>query len=167
MRLADRLLLAAAAPALLALGGLLVDAPLLLFNTSSSEPVGLYRRVAAAPAPGALIAFRPVGAAKAYLLGAQPGRARGSILKGVAAGEGALACAGSTLSVDGRALGPIATRDGAGRPLPRWRGCRRLARGEFIVFSDRIPNSFDSRYYGPIQATQILGVYAPLWTTGA
>jgi type IV secretory pathway protease TraF len=34
---------------------------------------------------------------------------------------------------------------------------------EYVVFSNRIPNSFDSRYYGPVHRRDILGVYAPIW----
>lgn len=167
MRVSGLLVLAALIPAPLAAGAALLDAPLVLLNTSPSEPPGLYRRVTAAPAPGQLIAFRPPQAAMSYLRAALPGRARGSLLKTVAAGEGAWVCAGAQLVVDGKALGPIAVRDRAGRPLPRWRGCRRLAAGEYVVFSDRIPNSFDSRYYGPVGQADILGVYAPIWTRGA
>ena len=51
---------------------------------------------------------------------------------------------------------------GRARTLPVWRGCRALRRGEFFVFSNRIPNSFDSRYYGPVTQAQILGVFQPL-----
>lgn len=162
-----RILLAALLPAPLALGAMLTPGPVILLNTSASEPLGLYRRVAAPPRVGALIAFRPPDAALGYLRTALPGRARGSILKGVVAGPGMLACADARLSVNGWSLGPIGTRDRAGRPLPRWRGCHRLAAGEFIVFSNRIPNSFDSRYYGPVRDAEILGVYAPWWTWDA
>ena len=160
------ILLAALLPAPLALGAALLPAPLILLNTSPSEPLGLYRRVAAAPAVDRLIAFRPPEAALGYLRIALPGRARGTILKGVVAGEGTTVCADASLTVAGRVLGPIAARDRAGRSLPRWRGCRRLGPGEFMVFSDRIPNSFDSRYYGPVRDAEILGVYTPLWTPG-
>ncbi|KQV64028.1 S26 family signal peptidase [Caulobacter sp. Root343] len=167
MRVSGALVLAALIPAALALGAALLDAPLVLLNTTPSEPVGLYRRVAAEPRPGALIAFRPPPAAQPYLRVAQPGRARGSILKSVAAGQGARVCADAFLSVDGHRLGPIAVRDRGGRALPRWRGCKRLEAGEYLVFSGRIPNSFDSRYYGAVRRSEILGVYAPLWTWGA
>ena len=85
----------------------------------------------------------------------------------MAAGQGTRVCAGAELVVAGRALGPIADHDRAGRPLPRWRGCRRLSAGEYAVFSGRIPDSFDSRYYGPVSRAEILGVYAPIWTWGA
>ncbi|PLR09262.1 conjugal transfer protein [Caulobacter flavus] len=163
MRISGLLVLAALIPAPLAVGAVFLDAPLVVLNTSPSEPIGLYRRVAAQPQTGDLIAFRPPQTAMAYLRRSQPGRARGSILKGVAAGAGAQVCASERLVVEGRVLGPIAARDRAGRLLPRWRGCRRLVAGEYVVFSNRIPNSFDSRYYGPVHRRDILGVYAPIW----
>ena len=47
---------------------------------------------------------------------------------------------------------------------PRWRACRRLDAGEFFVFSNRIPNSFDSRYYGPVRREAIVGVFRPIMT---
>lgn len=167
MRAHGLLVLAALIPAPLALGSLWLTAPVMLLNTSPSEPIGLYRRIWAAPAPGRLIAFQPPPQGRAYRRKIQARPARGSILKTIVAGEGAKVCAGARLSVDGRVLGPIAARDRAGRVLPHWRGCRRLAAGEYLVFSDRIPNSFDSRYYGPVRRGEILGVYAPLWTPGA
>jgi len=42
-----------------------------------------------------------------------------------------------------------------GSLLPIWPDRRVLNADEFFVFSGRIPNSFDSRCYGPIQRTQI------------
>jgi type IV secretory pathway protease TraF len=48
--------------------------------------------------------------------------------------------------------------DGHGRRLPLWRADRILHTGEFFVFSNRIPNSFDSRCYGPIRRQQIAAV---------
>lgn len=167
MRVPGPLFLAAIlVPAPFMLGAALIDAPILLLNTSPSEPVGIYRRVSAEPTVGALIAFRPPASARSYLRIKDSTRPPASFLKTVAAAEGALACGGADLRLDGRSLGPIAVLDQAGRALPRWNGCRRLASGEYFVFSDRIPNSFDSRYYGSVRRDEILGVYAPLWTTG-
>jgi type IV secretory pathway protease TraF len=33
---------------------------------------------------------------------------------------------------------------------------------ELFVFSDRVPNSLDSRYFGPVSTRQVLGVYTRL-----
>jgi type IV secretory pathway protease TraF len=54
--------------------------------------------------------------------------------------------------------------DGDGHRLPIWRGSRVLGADEFFVFSDRIPNSFDSRCYGPIERGQVESVRQPLLT---
>ena len=74
------------------------------------------------------------------------------------AGEGAIALLLAIL-LNGRSIAPMPpAKDTAGRPLPIWRACRMLGRDEFFVFSNRIPNSFDSRCYGPIQRAQIFCV---------
>jgi type IV secretory pathway protease TraF len=72
--------------------------------------------------------------------------------------------AGGWLEINGRRLVLVLTQDGDGRPLPRWEGDRTLAPGEFFVVSDRIPTSFDSRYFGPLTRDQIASVRRPLVT---
>lgn len=138
--------------------------PLFLINTSPSEPLGLYVRVPATPAAGRLAAFRPPAAGRAYAKAHLPEVGRGGILKTLVAGAGDQACAdGRVLRVNGRILGSIHDHDRAGRMLPHWSGCRTLLAGEFLAFSDRIPNSYDSRYYGPVGEADLIGVFAPLW----
>ena len=85
-----------------------------------------------------------------------------TILKEIAAGQGDVVCTqAGALTINGRWRAPVLERDPRGRQLPQWRGCRALAKDEFFVFSDRIPNSFDSRYYGPVKRAQIVGVFQP------
>lgn len=55
-------------------------------------------------------------------------------------------------------------RDGAGRPLPAWQGCRALLPGELFLLNTAHRASFDSRYFGPIPSASVLGVARPLWT---
>jgi len=72
---------------------------------------------------------------------------------------------GSFLVIDGRAIAPMPPNtDSAGRPLPVWRQSRVLGADEFFVFSGRIPNSFDSRCYGPIRREHIESVRRALIT---
>jgi type IV secretory pathway protease TraF len=53
--------------------------------------------------------------------------------------------------------------DSLGRPLPQALPfCDYLKPGAFFVFSN-YTKSFDSRYFGPIQKSQIIGVAKPLW----
>jgi conjugative transfer signal peptidase TraF len=55
--------------------------------------------------------------------------------------------------------------DSAGRPLPWLVGLRlRIPEGQCWVYSDSIPNSWDSRYYGPLPATAIVARMRPLVT---
>ncbi|MBI1684275.1 S26 family signal peptidase [Caulobacter hibisci] len=160
-----RLVLALAAPALaaVALGPPIRPAPPLLLNTSASEPVGLYLHQDQVPRVGRVIAFRPPPAAWPYVAAAMPARARGGILKTIGAGEGDRVCTrGGRLAVNGRDVAPIASRDSRGRSLPHWEGCRALGAGEYFVVSTRIPNSFDSRYYGPVRRQDVIGVYRAL-----
>ena len=87
------------------------------------------------------------------------------ILKRLAAMPGDTVCNHTgEFRVNGHFLGVAQTKDRAGVALPQWRGCRALRAGEYFVFSNRIPNSYDSRYYGPVPASNIVGVYEPLWT---
>jgi len=142
--------------------------PQLLYNGSASEPEGWYVRSPAPPALGRLIAFRVPPAGRAYARAHLPSVARGSILKTIAAVQGDKVCAvHNVLSVNGRVLGQISVRDRQGRGLPQWRGCRPMGRGEYFVFSDRIANSFDSRYYGPVRQDDLIGVYRPLRGLGS
>jgi conjugative transfer signal peptidase TraF len=136
--------------------------PAILYNPSPSEPTGLYRLSGNAPAPGRIIAFKVPAAGRAY---AQAHIARTAILKQVEAGEGAVICeAAGIVSINGKARGTVAATDRHGAPLPHWFGCQRLHKGQYFVISNRIPNSFDSRYYGPVSDAELVGVYQPLWT---
>jgi conjugative transfer signal peptidase TraF len=137
--------------------------PALLWNPSESEPKGLYVRVAAAPQVGRIIAFRAPAAAFPYADGRMGYLHQVPILKQVAAGPGDVVCTrGKVLSINGRPRAPVLGQDPRGRALPHWDGCRPLGPDEFFVYSDRIPNSFDSRYYGPVARAQILGVFTRL-----
>lgn len=145
-----------------------LPSPLVLYNPSPSIPKGYYLRDNRTPAKGEIIAFHvPVGGqeyARAWL----DYLIRGSVIKPIVATAGDMVCTTGKsvkagLWINGARLGPIVERDKFGRLLPHWNGCRKLSEGEFFVFSDRIPNSYDSRYYGPVRATDIIGTFRPLW----
>nr|WP_254425784.1 S26 family signal peptidase [Polaromonas sp. A23] len=71
---------------------------------------------------------------------------------------------GQTVHIDGAVVATARTHDGARRPLQAWPQCRPLAAGELFLLSDTNPASFDSRYFGPIAASAVLGIARPLWT---
>lgn len=137
--------------------------PALLWNRSPSEPLGLYVRSPGHPVRGAIIAFRAPAPAFPYADAQMSYLRQVPLLKAIAAGEGDQVCTdGGVLTINGIRRAPVLTHDNRGAGLPLWIGCRAMARGEFFVFSDRIPNSFDSRYFGPVTTREILGVFRPV-----
>jgi conjugative transfer signal peptidase TraF len=139
--------------------------PSLLWNRSESEPLGLYVRSAAAPGRGQIIAFPAPPSVLSYASGRMAYLRRISILKEVAAMPGDTVCTlDGKLTINGAWRAPILSQDEEGRPLPQWKACRRLETGEIFVFSNRIPNSFDSRYYGPVRREAVVGVFRPFLT---
>lgn len=135
---------------------------LALINESPSLPRGFYLRTGAAIAPGSIVAVPQPWAARPYL--ARLGMPGGVLLlKRVAAVGGDRVCA-----VDGviRTPGRQATaleRDRRGSVLPVWRACRVLAAEEVFLLGDT-PGSFDSRYFGPVRRSDVVGVYREVLT---
>lgn len=135
-----------------------------LLNTTPSEPLGLYGRAAGVPGPGRLVAFPAPLPAFPYADRRLAYLHRTPLLKGIVAGPGDQVCTlGGQLVVNGRRLAAIADNDSEGRTLPHWTACRAMRDGELFAYSDRAPNSFDSRYFGPVPAASVIGVYRPLF----
>lgn len=139
----------------------------IIINTSPSVRPGLYMRSSSTPSVGSIVDFSIPMSARAYVR-ARTGCAGEEwyILKPIAAGPGDYVdTSGDWLMINGHRMAPMPpASDSDGRPLPIWRGARLLSPGEYFVFSDRIPNSFDSRCYGPIAREGISAVRTPLIT---
>lgn len=140
--------------------------PLVIRNPSPSLPIGYYARSSEAPATGGIIAFHVPELGRAYAAAHVAPLIRSGIIKRIAAGQGDRVCTTGPegLTINGKRIAPIVRADRFGRPLPHWQECRPLTAGEYFVFSDRIPNSYDSRYYGPVRSGDIIGTYRPIWT---
>ena len=139
----------------------------IVINTSPSVAPGLYVRSSEEPAVGKLVDFCIPPAARAYVLGRTGNSGENwYILKPIFAGPGdRINTTGDWLVINDQRIAPMPPNfDSAGRPLPVWRENRKLGRDEFFVFSARIPNSFDSRCYGPITRPAISSVRTPLFT---
>lgn len=138
----------------------------LLYNPSDSAPRGWYaQRLAGHLRPGGLVFARlPHAAAqfadrRDYLPQHLP------ILKRIGALGGQHVCLhGGLVRIDGRAVALALNHDGANRPLTPWRGCRVLGPDEIFLLSADHAASFDSRYFGPVGRTAVLGEAVPLWT---
>ena len=139
----------------------LVGQRVIVINTSPSVAPGLYVRCAGPPAVGRIVDFRIPFLARPYVRG-RTGCDGDDwyILKPIAAGPGdRVDTTGSSLIINDHQIAPMPpSHDSAGRRLPLWREDLVLGPDEFFVFSARIPNSFDSRCYGPIHRTEISAV---------
>ena len=71
---------------------------------------------------------------------------------------------GQSVSIDGVSVAVAKSADGHGRPMSVWHACRRLSDGELFLLSATNPASFDSRYFGPIVASDVIGTAHPIWT---
>lgn len=162
-----RVLLAGGLAALaLASASLAPPAPRLIWNATASTPVGLYVLTSStSPRVGDLVAVRPP-APIADVLARGGFLPRGVLLlKPIAALPGQTVCrTGDAVRIDGHAVGVALDRDHLGRPLPRWRGCRRLRANELFLMNPAVPQSLDGRYFGSLPATAVVGRALPIWT---
>ncbi|WP_367348477.1 S26 family signal peptidase [Sphingobium yanoikuyae] len=139
--------------------------PRLLWNTSASAPIGLYRVMPDAPIargdmviawppyPGRLLAAR-----RGYLPFNVP------LIKQVVGMPGDIVCArGARLHVNDRVVVAREARDGAGRPLPQWQGCEGLGPDRYLLLMRNAPASFDGRYFGSSERADIIGRASLLW----
>lgn len=140
--------------------------PKLIWNASASVPLGLYSieparhleitDLVAVQTPEPLASFM---AERRYLPRGVP------LMKRVAGLAGQRVCReGALITIDGIGMGEALARDRAGRALPSWHGCRRLADGEIFLMNSAAPDSMDGRYFGPLAINSIIGRAIPLWT---
>ncbi|EMN1929722.1 S26 family signal peptidase [Burkholderia ambifaria] len=164
---------AAAGLAALAWAAFVSPLPRLTYNPSDSVAVGWYRiepfdpRTASLPRPLSVdsIVLVPLPA-EAAALAAQRGYlpTRVPLLKRVGAVAPQHVCiVAGQVRIDGVPSAAVLAADRLGRPLPSWPQCRRLAPGELFLMSVTNPASFDSRYFGPVSASTVIGIAHPVW----
>ncbi|MGY3362080.1 conjugative transfer signal peptidase TraF [Bradyrhizobium sp. GM0.4] len=141
--------------------------PLYIWNASASVPVGLYRlrpamrfhvtELVAVQPPEPLATFLDLNG---YLPVGVP------MLKRVLALPGQTVCrSGLTISVGEITVGEARDRDGRGRPLPKWQGCRVVGDGELFLMNWQSDDSLDGRYFGVLPASAVIGRAVPVWTS--
>lgn len=141
-------------------------APFLIWNASASAPIGLYvlHQTVIVARDDLVLAIPPQAAARlatkrGYLPAGVP------LVKRVAALASDMICSTrARITINGYWVATRLAADAQNRPLPAWCGCRTLQPGQVFLLMAGVRDSFDGRYFGPIQRSAILGTLRPLWT---
>lgn len=135
-------------------------ADVVLFNHSPSIPTGFYVRSASELEVGAVVTVRARDVATVEAARRHYDGETDRFIKRVAAVAGQDVCSdGQTLRIDGVEVARVFVA--AGRDAPAgWVGCRRLAADEILLLGDSA-DSFDGRYWGPVSASLVEGVWRP------
>lgn len=145
-------------------------------NLTPSEPLGLWRilPLQRSVAVGDQVFICPPQSdamrqaqARAYLRSGLCASGYAPLIKTVAALSGQVVAVGRDVTIDGKELDHslLSPRDGEGRALSAFSGGI-LPAGEVYLHSDFV-GSYDSRYFGPVPASGVLGLaqevltYAP------
>jgi conjugative transfer signal peptidase TraF len=138
------------------------QSPLVIWNQSTSVPIGLYWVEQTLPKFGDLALVRlpnhtaDLAARRGYL----PHSAY--LLKPIAGTAGDRICRlGGNVFIGRAFVARALNADRRDRPLPQWQGCRILRPDEFFLVS-RTPASFDGRYFGALQANNVIGRARPI-----
>ena len=134
----------------------------LIYNASASAPVGFY-----------WLDNNDIERGD-YVLVNVPDRVRGLVerrgylppkvplLKRVAGLDGDRICRrGQEIFVNDRLAATANEYDGLGREMPDWHGCYILTERSIFLLQDH-PQSFDGRYFGPVERRFIIGRATPL-----
>ena len=138
----------------------------IIYNPSDSVPPGWYRiSPPESPHVGSFVLVRlpadtaTLAAQRGYLPEHIP------LLKRIGAMSPQQVCIEKRIvRIDGVPVAGVHATDGRGRPLSAWPQCRRLDDGELFLLSATNPASFDSRYFGPVAVSAVIGSAQPLWT---
>ncbi len=131
--------------------------PFVIWNASQSVPIGWYLVSKRHPNLREIAVIRPpewveiYASARGYLPLQTP------LLKPVRAIKGSFVCRfGRYVFIDGNMVARAKYLDTNHRMLPVWKGCRALKSDEIFVLGMH-RDSFDSRYFGPVNRTSVLG----------
>jgi conjugative transfer signal peptidase TraF len=134
--------------------------PYIFYNKSESAPIGWYRLTPnqAVKRDVMVAAFAPekarsMAATRDYLPAHVP------LLKTVWATAGDEICSDNgRVTAPNRPVIKAQAQDAFGRNMPSWSGCITLSSNQYFLVSPHVQNSWDSRYFGPVERDNILGV---------
>ena len=136
----------------------------LVVNLTASMPRGLYLLSRdRSPREHDIVVVRLTPAANDIAVSRGYLAAHHPVLKRVAGIAGDRICRfGGTVSINGQPAALARAHDRAGRALPRWHGCLRLLPRQLFVLGTAA-GSFDSRYFGVVDQSAIVGIAQPVW----
>ncbi len=149
--------ISALAVAALAVKPLINPVPLVIWNASNSVPIGWYLVAKRQPNLGDIAVIRPTEWIEIYASSRDYLPLQAPLLKPVRASESSIVCRfGRYVFIDGNMVAKAKYLDTNHRLLPVWKGCRTLKSDEVFVLGQH-RDSFDSRYFGPVNRTSVLG----------
>jgi conjugative transfer signal peptidase TraF len=135
----------------------------LIYNHTPSVPTGWYVRSSREIARGTLVTVHAQDVAPDYAEARNFTDAGDRFVKRIAANDGdSVSADGDAIRINDRTVAHRAMHDSQGRALPHWSGCRTLGAGDVFLMGDT-PDSFDSRYFGPVSANDVEGVWRKLF----
>jgi conjugative transfer signal peptidase TraF len=134
----------------------------LLYNRTPSVPVGFYLRTDEPIQRGSFVTVRAADVAPQAAEARNFNGPRNRFIKRVVALAGDHVCArGDELTLNGGPRYERRAYDSTGAALPAWEACRTLGPDELLLLGDTA-DSFDGRYWGPIDVQTIEGVWRRL-----
>lgn len=136
--------------------------PFIIWNASESVPIGWYFVSKRPPMIGEIAVIRPVEWVQIYASARGYLPQKVLLLKPIFAAQSSIICRfGPYVFVDGKHVAKATIMDKKHRLLPVWKGCKALKPSQYFVLG-RHRDSFDSRYFGPIEQNQVIGTAFPL-----
>jgi conjugative transfer signal peptidase TraF len=144
-------------------------------NLTGSMPVGIWKKSTVLQRGSSVAACMPLNFPAAQIAAERgyipPGQCPGGfapLLKPIAAlpGDTVILC-DEAVSINGARIPKSRTQatDSQGRPLPPFpRGKYFVLSGEYWLLATDNPNSFDSRYFGPVPESSIVSSLVPIAT---
>lgn len=139
----------------------------LVFNGSESAPIGFYWVDVQSVQRGDFVLIRVPERVRKLIVSRRYLPPSLPLLKQVFGVEGDTICRRDReILVDGITVAVAQNVDDAGRDMPVWHGCIRLNEQQIFLLQDH-PRSFDSRYFGPVDRSLIVGRATKLWMFGS
>lgn len=151
-------LLATAVPVLALAVASLVSLPKkLIYNASASTSIGFYWLDNRPFERGDYVVVRVPDRVRNLVMERRYLPSDVPLLKRVVGMNGDRICRQSDeITVNGSVVASAKRRDGQGREMPDWHGCHILTEQTVFLLQDH-PQSFDGRYFGPVDRRLIIG----------